>query len=76
MARHEGGRTYGLRASHPSGHVERLGVPAVGDVVMVRGVAATVYHVHQFGTVDVETADGRCFRVSGLAAVRVAPTTR
>lgn len=43
----------------------------VGDVLTVHGKPARIYKVHPLGTFDVETADGRTFRVTGLYGARV-----
>jgi hypothetical protein len=42
-------------------------VPSVGMTMKVYGAVGTIIAVHAFGTVDVEMADGRCYRVTGLA---------
>ena len=41
--------------------------PAIGMIVVVRGLTCRVFHIHPFGTIDVEEVDGpRAFRISGL----------
>lgn len=40
--------------------------PTIGQIVTVYGMACRIYRIREFGTVDVEAPDGRCFRVSGL----------
>ena len=46
-------------------------VYAVGDTLKVHGRTATVIKVYPFGTYDVETEDGRYFRVTGLTRYSV-----
>lgn len=41
--------------------------PVVGELMTVRGHIGTIIKVYPFGTVDVELADGRCYRVTGLS---------
>jgi hypothetical protein len=47
--------------------------PTVGQKINVhvygRLQTVTVLAVHKFGTVDVETESGACFRVSGLSFI-------
>jgi hypothetical protein len=38
----------------------------VGDRVKVHGEYMTVIVVHPAGTIDVQSKDGRCYRVTGL----------
>jgi hypothetical protein len=44
----------------------------IGDYITAtiygRAVRVKVLAIHTAGTIDVERADGQCFRISGLAA--------
>jgi hypothetical protein len=44
----------------------------IGDIITTtiygRAVRVKVLAIHAAGTIDVQRADGQCFRVSGLAA--------
>lgn len=39
----------------------------VGDRIRFRGTEGVVFRVYPAGTVDVECADGSCYRLTGLA---------
>lgn len=43
--------------------------PVVGQTIPFRNGTATITKVHPFGTVDVVTADGNHYRVTGLAFI-------
>lgn len=42
----------------------------VGDYINHHGTKCVVLAVHAAGTIDVQRADGRCFRISGLCNYR------
>lgn len=44
--------------------------PRIGQHVMVRGVECVIFKIHAFGTIDVESLDGKhAWRLSGLPMV-------
>jgi len=40
--------------------------PEVGQTVKMRGLHCLVIAVRDFGTIDIEAPNGKCFRLSGL----------
>lgn len=44
--------------------------PRAGDRTTVYGQSAIIRRVRPFGTIDVETSDGRWYRISGLDFLR------
>jgi hypothetical protein len=42
------------------------GIPEIGDSVTVYGYDATVVRIYPLGTIDVERADGKRIRMTGL----------
>ena len=40
--------------------------PRIGQMTTVHGKPAVIVAVYRYGTIDVETASGDCYRVSGL----------
>ena len=43
---------------------QKIEMPVYGKIRVV-----TVLAVHKFGTIDVETATGACFRITGLSFI-------
>ena len=44
----------------------RNNTPRIGQTYRVHGVLGIIVAVHRAGTIDVETPDGRWWRVTGL----------
>jgi hypothetical protein len=61
------------RASGPQTWEQKMTKPIVGQKIKLSVYGAlqtvTVLAVHKFGTIDVETASGNCFRITGLSFI-------
>jgi hypothetical protein len=57
--------------THDSGQIQFMRKPIVGETrnmhIFGKVQRVTILAVHQFGTVDVETESGKCFRITGLS---------
>jgi hypothetical protein len=57
--------------THDNGQIQFMRKPIAGETrtmhIFGKVQRVTILAVHQFGTVDIETESGKCFRISGLS---------